>query len=442
MRGLYGDTITTRLAMKVGRIAVEHTAGNFYCVGMDTRSSGQTLLSALTSSILGSGGSVLSAGVQPTPCLAYLTRDRRCAAGIVITASHNPKEYNGFKLFDGHGSPYTEEHQRKFEQLLSEERKAQAQSVPSGLVFTEGESSYVQILKKACPLKKPWRILIDPGGGSGWHVAPLTFRTSGCIVQTANAHPDGSFSARSPEPTENSLRQLVTQKARSGIDVAFAFDGDADRISAIDEKNKIVPGDTLLAAYASFMAGKGTRRVAIPVDTSMAVVESIESEGGHVITCKVGDANVSEAVRKENCVFGGEPSGAWIHPSAHFAPDGILSGLMILLALEESEITLCEFADQIQNFAIARGKMKVGRPLDDTALDSIEASLRTCLRNPSINRMDGVKAVSEKAWVLVRPSGTEPVVRIVAEAKKHREAMILYRRARNAILKVSRRQAS
>jgi len=420
IRGVVNVDFDSVLAMRLGVALANILEKGTLTVARDTRTSGQMLSSAFEAGVVAGGLEVIDLGVLPTPVLAYLTRLLRAASGAVITASHNPPEFNGIKLFDTDGKAYSDAFQSQVEHALSSEELACASWDRLGEVSSSDYSfHYVEMILGRMELGKTWKVAVDFGSGSAYQVGFELLRSLRCDVVSLNAQPDGVFPGRNPEPTPESLSALMMTVRNMGCDIGFAYDGDADRISFVDETGRFVDGDMALAAFASHKVrrqGKGC--VALPVDTSLAVQEAVEKNGGQVTWTKVGDTNVAEAIKGNKAIFGGEPCGAWIHPDFHLCPDGVLSSVLLLKALEEEGMTSHEFFSGIKRYPMKRGKIQCQNLAKSEVMKIIASNLPKALgRKVGITETDGIRVQVPEGWVLVRPSGTEPAIRVTAEAR-------------------------
>jgi phosphoglucosamine mutase len=334
VRGLANIDLTPHQSCKVGLAVAAYAKTKKVIVARDTRVSGSMLEDALVSGLLSSGTDVLLAGMVPTPSLAYATRELGADAGFMLTASHNPPQYNGIKVFRGDGLSYTDMDQDAVEKNVAEGTFALADWRSLGkIIYMDVSEVYLQMALKAIKLSKQWRIVIDPGCGATFDLAPKMLKAMGCKVTALNAQPDGYFPARKSEPTAESLKDLAKVVKKLGADVGIAFDGDGDRVAFIDEKGVFVNFDRSLAAYAAYALKNSSGGIVVTnVEASMCVETMVQAEGGKVIRTKVGDIYVSEAIKRSGAIFGGEPCGAWVHPQHHYCPDGLLSAALMLKA--------------------------------------------------------------------------------------------------------------
>jgi phosphoglucosamine mutase len=383
------------------------------------------LQDALVSGLESGGANVKCLGVIPTPVLAFLTKKMRAHAGVMITASHNPPEYNGIKIFSHEGLAYDEKSQCEIERIIAHKRFKMADWRRVGRAHTVDESRrYVENIEKNVKLRGKWRVVVDPGCGATFNLAPTILQDLGCKVIALNAQPDGWFPARSPEPNAQSLTLLAKVVKNVGADGGLAYDGDGDRVAFTDEKGSFADFDQVLAAYAAYVVkenGGGT--VVTNVEASMSMEKMVESHGGKVVRTKVGDVYISETVRKCKAIFGGEPCGAWIHPKFHFCPDGILSSVLLLRALEKENKRLSEFVAETPRYLILRENFPCRNDVKEEAVENVEGGLRSAFpAYRELSTVDGFRLVLENGWLLVRASGTEPIIRLTVEGESLKAA--------------------
>jgi len=377
-------------------------------VARDTRTSGESLKHAVVAGLMSAGAECHDAGVVPTPTLAFAARDFE--TGVMITASHNPPNYNGIKVFNPDGSSYSGAQQDELEYLL-----ATAQPTAPWQAMQETCQPYPVAVDKhmehiALHLRSSQRtrVVLDCNCGAGSVITPFLLKKMGYDVVGMNTHQSGFF-PHDAEPTEENLKDLATACAAYGA-VGIAHDGDADRMMAVDERGRFIPGDKLLVLLAHHL---GEKDVVTTVDASMM----IEEQGIHTIRTKVGDTYVSERLRSWGG-FGGEPSGAWVFPKNSLCPDGIYAAAALMsIASRES---LSSLVDSVPQYPIIRGSLPSA-----VGAGSIER-IRLAMKPKRIEDTDGVKLIFDDGWVLIRPSGTEPKTRITAEGKTEARARQLY----------------
>mgnify|MGYP005844495495 CR=1 FL=1 len=420
VRGLANIDLTPALACKVGLAVAAHAKARKALVARDTRVSGPMLEDALVSGLLASGVNVALIGVVPTPVLAYLTKALQADVGFMLTASHNPPMYNGIKIFNSDSVSYADESQDAVEKTIDEEAFALAdwRNVGSA-ALADVSHLYAEMVTERVQLRKQWRVVVDPGCGAAFNIAPALLKALGCRVTALNAQADGFFPARSSEPTAESLKDLAQVVKALGAEGGVAFDGDGDRVAFIDEQGGFVDFDRALAAFSAYAVKKrGGGTVVTTVEASMCVERMVEAEGGKVVRTRVGDVYVSEAIKRCDAVFGGEPCGAWVHPSVHYCPDGPLSAVLMLKALEEEGKSLREFVAEVPEFVTLREKVACKNDLKQQAIAGIEATVKSAFPAfTDFSTVDGVRLALENGWLLIRASGTEPLIRLTVEGE-------------------------
>jgi phosphoglucosamine mutase len=420
VRGLVNVDLTPLLACRVSLAVAAYAKAKKAVVARDTRVSGDMLEDALVSGLLSSGTDVYLAGVVPTPTLAYATRAFGADVGFMLTASHNPPQYNGIKVFKSDSLSYTDEDQNTVEKNVLKRTFALTDWRSLGKTIpVDASQIYMEMVVKTVALKKQWRVVVDPGCGATFNIAPALLKAIGCKVTAINAQPDGYFPARKSEPTAESLKDLANVVKTLGADAGIAFDGDGDRVAFIDEKGAFVNFDRSLAAYAAYalkQSGGGT--VVTNVEASMCVETMVQAQGGRVIRTRVGDIYVSEAIKQSGAVFGGEPCGAWVHPQSHYCPDGPLSAALMLKALEEENKSLSEFISAVPEYITRRENIACKNEQKYKAVVKIGAALKTGFPDyTDFSTVDGVRLALRDSWLLVRASGTEPLIRLTVEGE-------------------------
>lgn len=403
IRGPFATFATPELALALGR-AVAATKRSVV-VGRDARATGPALESALIAGLLAGGADVARAGVLPTPALAYAAR--RHDAGIVVTASHNPAPDNGFKLWEPDGRAAGSAERKRIEAALA--------SAPPGAAWhdvgrvTEAPHAVREhidrILDIVGPLARRLRVVLDCGNGAASAESPEMLRRLGCDVVTLNAQPDGHFPGRPSEPSEENLAALRKAVVATGADLGVAHDGDADRCMVVTHTGRYVTGDDLLLLFAKHhAAAQPGATIACPVDASRTIEDA---SGCRVVRTKVGDAFVSERLAELGGAFGGEASGAWIFPRMSYCPDGPLAAALVCAMAAERPIE--ERVAELPRYPLWRHAWRI----EDRA--GAMARFREALGDGKLNELDGLRADYDDGWILVRPSGTEPKLRVTCE---------------------------
>jgi len=444
IRGVANREVTPLLASQLGAALASQFDGGAVTVGRDPRLSGEMLEAALVAGIASCGADARTLGVVPTPVLAYLTRELEADAGVAISASHNPPQYNGLKLFDATGMAYTEGQERRLEERMEGGELRLSRWDGIGTVeAVEAKWIYVDAIADAVELEWIWKVACDLFNGATCTIAPDVFREVGCRATLINAQPDGHFPAGDPEPTPESLARLGRMVEATGADIGFGFDGDGDRMMPVDERGRTPGPDRVLAAYAGHVVEENRGGVVVThVGASMCIDEMVSQAGGSVVRTKVGDVSIAEAVKRHGAVFGGEPVGAWIHPDVHLCPDGVLSALKLMAALEEEEKTLAEFVEGVPHYPLLRAKVKCSNARKTKVMSGVSARHGDAFGDArSASMVDGVRLDVGDGWALIRPSGTEPVIRITVEARDMRLAEELMNRSRRFVSKMLEEEA-
>ncbi|MXV63785.1 phosphoglucosamine mutase [Natronorubrum sp. JWXQ-INN-674] len=432
IRGEVGDEVTAELALSVGR-ALASEGYERVVVGRDVRESGTVLVDALTAGIRECGGDVLEVGIAPTPTIARGVDWLEADAGVVVTASHNPAKDNGIKLWAPGGQAFDTDRRAAITDRVDNERYDLEpwtglgdRTRHEGLLERHSE----RIQETVADLDG-LQVVVDVGNGAGSVTADALVEL-GCDVRTLNAQQDGRFPGRPSEPNAETLTDLQRLVGATDADLGIAHDGDGDRMVAVDERGEFVPKDLLLALFAREAAGDG-ERVAAPLNTSLAVDDALETVGASVTRTAVGDVYVAERATEDGVVFGGEPSGAWIWPDESLCPDGPLAACK-LAAMVGRDGPLGEAVDSLETYPIRRTSIEV----EDKAavMERVEAAVRD--RGAAFDALDGIRIEHEGGWTLVRPSGTEPVVRITAEARDPERADALFDETRDLVADAAR----
>jgi phosphoglucosamine mutase len=419
IRGLIGSEVTCELALNVGK-SLAYYLGNEGTVvlGYDTRTTNQMLDQAICAGLLESGVNVVKIGMAPTPLVGYATEKLDADAGIMLTASHNPSQYNGIKLWNKNGMAYTQAQERKIEEIYANRDYISVswENVGKLSVNEEIKGQYIDDLVDMVDIKKGLKVVVDCASGAGSEISPLVFRKAGCEVTTLNSQPDGFFPGRNPEPNAENLQTLMKTVVAIGADLGIAHDGDADRMITVDEKGNISPFDSLLALISKEFEGD----IVTTVDAGLCMDESVK---GEVLRTPVGDVNVAEVIIERDAAFGGEPSGTWLHPDFCMCPDGILSGLR-MAEIVSRDGKLSELLAQIPQYPNIREKITCSKEAKVKVMENMEGLLRDAFDDiVDVNSLDGVRLTfSDDSWVLVRPSGTEDYIRITLESRDSKRA--------------------
>jgi phosphoglucosamine mutase len=392
VRGIVGEFLTPELVETLGKAATLWSGRGRVFIGRDTRGSGPELEQAFARGVVAAGGHAVLAGVLPTPAVALLALD----LGVVISASHNPPEYNGVKFFDRDGQKLTDEAEEEIEALFDTPPAAQPGSIDRIGIATD---SYLEhVIERFGSDLSGLRLGVDCANGAYSGLAPKAFERLGAEVTPIGNEPDGTNINAGRGATDlRALQQLVTS---NGLELGVAFDGDGDRMLAVDANGHVVDGDEIVAILALHL---GVELVAVTTMTNLGLHKLMDEHGIRVLVTDVGDRYVLEALRREGGLLGGEQSGHIICLDGHVTGDGLAAALLLCRALEGR--TLAEAAAVMTKYPQVKENVPV-------RTKSIPEALRS-----EIERL-----VDGRGRVLVRPSGTEPVVRVLAEAETGQEA--------------------
>jgi phosphoglucosamine mutase len=415
IRGVALSEITPELVQHLGEVL-----GGIHkrvIIARDPRTTGPLFARALASGLFSVGCEVWDAGMVSTPTLAHAARNFHCA--VMITASHNPPEYNGLKFINSDGSGFGISQMEEIENILFE-KKAKTTSWETIRGIKGYPNAITEHIDRIKELVAPMdlKVVVDCGCGAASLTTPYLFRELGCQVISINCQPDGFFPGRRSEPTEESLSVLISTVRSHNAELGIAHDGDADRMVAVDEKGNFVGGDSLLTLFAQKEVKES---IVVPVNTSMAVDDVVK--GANIIRTKVGDVFISQKIKEHKADFGGEPSGTWIFPAHNLCPDGIMAACK-LAALVTKE-TLSEQVARLPRYPRKKGTLKCSNETKYQVIESLKGKAEA-LEYKDINTQDGILIQFDGKWTLVRASGTEPKIRITVEAHSESEANELY----------------
>ena len=439
VRGIANDELTPELAMRLGMAIVQllkDTSGGkpAFLVGRDTRISGDMLEAALSAGMASMGADVYLAGVIPTPAVAYLIRNLGLTGGAVISASHNPTRYNGIKFFTTEGFKLSDELESEIEALVSDKNfpreRAVGEAIGRTKILLETPQYYENYVKSIINTRfDDLSVAMDCANGAAHMLAPSILHDLGADVQAFNAHPSGTNINRNCGSTNPEFLQEVIKTGR--FDIGLAFDGDADRIIAVDETGKIVDGDALMYILAKYLAKEERLHGNIVVTTIMSNLgfeASLSEDGINMVRTNVGDRNVLKEMLTRGAVLGGEQSGHIIFLEYNTTGDGIITALMLLKALKESGKKLSELSSMMKKYP------QVLRNIGVTSKEKI-------LKDETLTTMIKLKQEESKGKyrIVVRPSGTEPLIRVMAEGHDIRTTEMLVDEICNEIKEAEQR---
>ncbi len=419
VRGIANGYLGCELAVGMGRAAAS-VLGKRIAVASDTRVTSPMLKDALRAGLMSAGADVLDLGMVPTPALQlYIKTHPDVTGGVMITASHNPPEFNGIKCISGDGTECSKAEEDAIEAAYIRGAEAVGwQDVGSATDVSDAVEQYVSsIISKVdadAIRSAKLTVCIDCANGASVEATPLLLRKLGVRAITINGNPQGEFPGHPSEPTEDHLADLKRLVAETGADLGAAHDGDADRCVFIADGGKYVSGDVSLALLAGHMLrqGKGGK-VMITVATSSLVKEVAESNRGEIVYTAVGSPIVARAMMSEGGIFGGEENGGLIFADHQYCRDGAMGLARMLELLAQEKKKLSELVAELPKYAT----IKRGMPCPDDKKQAVTEAIAKMHSGEKVDRTDGLRIDYDDGWVILRPSGTEPKFRVYSESK-------------------------
>lgn len=420
VRGVVNQDLTVDLCKNVGKaLGTQLPPGSSVCLGTDSRLSRELIKKAVTDGLTECGANVAHLGIVPTPAVALLAREAGFEAGIMITASHNPPEYNGIKLFNADSIGFNRQQEQSLEDIYY-----------SGNFRTgkTGNCEYCPHIKDSyfnflLSLVSTWsfncnlKIMVDPGNGAASGFASGIFKKLGLQIIPINDDPDGRFPNRASEPKEDTLQGTIKFLRQKNADLAVCFDGDADRVVFCDQEGFIGFDEMIAFISRNAVMSSGKTTVATTVETGMLLDIAIQDVGGRVIRGKVGDVYAAHLAKDYDAAIGVESVGVYIIPQAGYYPDSILAVLTLLASIREiSEIR--RFIKSLPPLYLRKEKVGCHNDLKVPVIQQITGRVQ-CLNPIQVNDLDGIRLEFDDAWMLIRASGTEPAIRIMAESKNY-----------------------
>ncbi len=428
-RGLANTTLTSPVAHGIGLALASFLKGEgTIAVGWDARTSSEMLSHAASAGIMAGGCNVHLIGLVPTPVLSYAIPFLNCAAGMMITASHNPPEFNGIKLWGSDGASFTTEMERQIETFYFQEKASFVSWDQCGHIkaIDDIRPHYIQQvlaeIKHKQIARSNFRVIADCGGGAASAIIPELFTGMGVEVHPIHCTPDGFFSNRLPEPKEENLTKLIQCVKEQKADLGMAWDGDADRIVFVTEKGRYLMGDRTFA-LAAFQRlrnlKKKPRRIVTQVATSDVIKDVATTVEAEIVLTKVGEPNIVTKMKETKAQIGGEENGGVIYQGWSWTREGILTALIILEILADQHVTLEQLDQQFPTYA--QVKESIQCPNEDKAA-LLARVIEQAPSDAEWDALDGMKIRYSDGWLLLRPSGTEPIFRIFAEARTKQRA--------------------
>ena len=389
-------------------------------VASDARTSSEILKNALSSGLMSGGCTVSDLGLVPLPAFAYITRERKSKAGVIVTASHSPPQDNGLKCHDGRGMEYTPREEEILEDLVLNEKYKPVdwKKVGNRAHVANANEEYIEaVLRQVANTERRIKVLVDCANGTASNATPIILSKLGCTVVTINSSIDGTFPGRLPEPSPENLGNTCRLVRKMGADIGIAHDADADRLTVIDEKGRYITNDSVLALFAKLLLKRYSGgHIVTSVDTSFRIDQVVEKAGGTLERTRLGKTHVILKEKQDaNIILCCEP---WKIIDTHWGywGDAIYAAAQLIKLLDESKGSISELFEEIPNYPQERISHPCSDNLKQPTMALIQRKLSVEKGVESIWTYDGIRVnYSDNSWVLIRPSGTEPKIRIYCE---------------------------
>jgi phosphomannomutase len=457
VRGIVGKNLTASIATDYGcafgTFLKNRDTGKkeklSVCIGRDTRPSGQMLQSAVTAGLCAVGIGVIDLGVVTTPGVGIMARQLGCGGGVVVTASHNPSQYNGIKLLLGNGIAPPRDAAEQIKQYFQDKHFTLVDSPDYGNVTSDERTDAIHIVKvlaivdRQAIAVKNFRVVLDSVNGAGGRVTKKMLAELGCVVSAINDEPSGLF-AHGPEPTAENLKDLCEvvktgtatrrgarlgkgpsrsrgarlsrlDRAKTGrrVEIGFALDPDGDRLAIVDETGNYIGEEYTLALAAKYIFSKRTGKAATNLSTSRMIDDIAEKAGGKVIRTAVGEANVAAAMLEQDCIIGGEGNGGVIDLRVGPVRDSLVGIALVLQLMTETGKTISQLVSEIGGYYMIKDKFAADKSQVQQILESAKSEFAYAL----VSDIDGYRFDFKDSWLHIRASNTEPIVRVIVEAK-------------------------
>ena len=426
VRRTANDVLTPEFATRLAACYGTQIKGTV-AVGGDTRTTSPMLMQAVIAGLLSSGCDVVDLGILPTPGVQYAVR-KYYDGGVMITASHNPPKYNGIKFLDEDGIGIPDDMELAIEKLYFDEEPDRVPYYEMGEISHNDQiiDEYIDEAISKVDVEAirdaNLKVVVDCGSGAGCYTAPYLIRKLGCDVTTLNSQADGFFPGRDPEPIEENLGELITVVKELNADIGLAHDGDADRTICIDEKGNFVLGDKTFSLVEKQMLKENNGgTIVTTVATSQAIYDIAEEYNGKVIATAVGDLLVARKLKDENGLFGGEENGGLIFPDFVYGRDAVMTVAKILEIVAKEKKPISELVSELPVYYASKMKIECPDEEKEFVMDSIADEVKNTTEY-KLDLTDGVKILKDDGWMIIRPSGTEPIFRCFAESDSQMKA--------------------
>jgi len=386
------------------------------CIATDTRTSRDVIKEAINSSLLSCGINVVDLGILPTPALALLTRESGFATGIMVTASHNPPDFNGIKLFTGNSLGYSQAQEAEIEKVYFEQKFRQGKrgTLEQAQDMKQRYLSFIKGKLSLPGFNHQLKIVVDPGNGAASKFASDIFVQMGLDVISVNDEPNGLFPGRSPEPKADTLQGTVNFLRQHNADLAICFDGDADRVVFCDKEGFLGFNEPI--AFISRLAVKrtGRKKIATTIETGTLLDLAVNDLEVEVVRGRVGDVAVAHLTQELDAALGVEQVGVYIIPEAGYYPDSIFASLILLSQLSDAG-EIRRYFQGIPKLFFEKAKVFCPDELKELVMAQVKEEAHL-FAPAEINTLDGLRLEFPDSWILIRASGTEPAIRVISES--------------------------
>ncbi len=440
IRGTVNEELTPEIAAKISSAIGTFFKGKRLLVGHDARTSGPIFADAVISGLNAAGCDVFFAGMASTPALQFAVKNHGFDGGVIVTASHNPPEYNGIKVLWSDGIEISHDKEVEIESIYFDGKTQLAKWDMLGTrrriigVNEEYKEAIEKHVDKAKIFSKSFHVVVDAANSVGGLATPALLRELGCKVTTINANIDGTFPGRPPEPRPENLKDIASTVIALAADLGVAFDGDADRSIFIGETGDVYWGDKTFAIIEKlFLIDNPESKIVTPVSSSTLIKDVADANRGEIVWTKVGSVTVSETMKETGAKLGGEENGGVFYGPHQAVRDGAMTTALILDIMAKTGKKLSELVAEQPQYFIEKGKVNCPEDRKEKLLVKFKAQVGS-LKTSTI---DGVKIwFNDKSAILVRPSGTEPVFRLYAEAKSQKRALELVKQYSSILDKI------
>ncbi len=435
IRGIIGETLTDDVVRTfAGAYAAGCPVGSTIVLGRDGRPSGAGFANVAAEAITAAGCHVCDLDIVSTPAAALVVRSTQAAGGLLITASHNPPEWNGLKFFTPEGQAPSQRHAEPIWQrreagefrVVDDDHKGRRHRVDDAV-----ERHIAAVLKHVDTVavaQRRFKVVLDSNHGAGGHEGKLLLAALGCTVEHMGGTPDGAFD-HAPEPTEENLRDLAKAVPLSGAHVGFAQDPDADRLAIVDETGRFIGEEYTLALAARMIFKRMQGVAAANLSCSRMIDDLAQATGCTVIRTPVGEAHVAECIVNHGCILGGEGNGGVIEPRIGMVRDSLVAMSLTLQLMAEEQRPLSEIVDDMPRYTMIKRKFPCAREQVAAALEALQGKFD----DARVNDADGIRLDWPEGWVHIRGSNTEPIIRVISEARDEDQAAILVERVMEAV---------